>query len=201
MNILIVYCHPSQESYTYRVLQQLTRSLNKASISYEVSDLYASDFQSDMSVLEYQREGLGQIDLSLPEDVILEHQKIEKADGIIFLYPVWWSDCPAKLKGWFDRVYSLGYAYGLSSKVQAMKTKSYGLVLCTAGHPNEFLHEMGMAQSMRTVMIDDRLGKRFQRKEMIILGGTLDMESVREIHEEIVAGIGEKILSEVEDNN
>jgi NAD(P)H dehydrogenase (quinone) len=30
---------------------------------------------------------------------------------LVFIYPVWWSDCPAKLKGWFDRVLTYGYAY------------------------------------------------------------------------------------------
>ena len=31
-------------------------------------------------------------------------------------------------------------------------------------------------------MLDDRLGKRFENKEMMILGGTLDIEVVRQKH-------------------
>jgi len=63
-----------------------------------------------------------------------------------------------------------------------MKTIKYGFVVCTAGHSNEFLHEIGIAQSMQTVMLTDRLGTRFESKEMLILGGTLDIENVREKH-------------------
>jgi NAD(P)H dehydrogenase (quinone) len=125
-----------------------------------------------------------------------EHRKIEAADCIIFLYPLWWSDCPAKLKGWFDRVYSVGYAYGYDGagrKIQKMKTVPRGIVICTAGHPNEFLREIGIAESIRNVMLDDRLGKRFQQREMIILGGTLDLEKVKEQHRNIIKNLIEKL--------
>lgn len=182
MNILIVYSHPSEKSYTFQVLQQLKSVVSKQNWNLEISDLYAMNFQSDMSAEEYEREGFGKTNLPIPEDVLSEHNKIEKADCIIFLYPVWWSDCPAKLKGWFDRVYSVEYAYGQNEASKKMKTIPFGLVICTAGHPNEFLEEINMAQSMQTIMLDDRLGKRFENKEMLILGGTLELEKVMKKH-------------------
>ena len=136
------------------------------------------NFRTNMTEEEYKREGFVNLELPIPPDVKEEHRKIAEADCLIFVYPVWWSDCPAKLKGWFDRVYSVGYAYGYSesSTTPKMNPIKYGLVICTAGHPVEFLQEIGIAESMRNVMIDDRLGKRFRNKEMIILGGTLDKE-------------------------
>lgn len=196
MKILIVYAHPSNKSYTYEVLEQLKSNLEKEKLEYDISDLYQMDFQTDMSEAEYEREGFAKLTLPIPNDVQQEHQKIEKADCIIFVYPVWWSDCPAKLKGWFDRVYSVGYAYGYDGagqQTQQMKTVKYGLVICTAGHSNEFLNEIGIAQSMYHVMIDDRLGKRFEKKEMILLGGTLDKEKARMEHSKIINGIGKRI--------
>lgn len=189
MEVLIIYCHPSKKSYTYQILKQLKESFKKEDINFQVSDLYEIDFQSDMTVQEYEREGLLNLNLPISSDVLKEQEKIEKADCIIFLYPVWWSDCPSKLKGWFDRVYSVGYAYGHHHKdntIKKMKTIPYGIVLCTAGHPNEFLEEIGIAKSMKTVMIDDRLGQRFIKKEMIILGGTLILDKVVQKHSEIV---------------
>ena len=195
MKIQIIYCHPSKKSYTYQVLKQLESNLEKEELEYEISDLYAMNFKTDMTEEEYNREGFANVSLPIPKDVKEEHEKIGKADCLIFLYPVWWSDCPSKLKGWFDRVYSVGYAYGHnnSNQIDRMKILKYGLVICTAGHPNEFLEEIGIAKSMRHVMIDDRLGKRFKNKEMIILGGTLDKEKVRQTHFETINSIGEKI--------
>jgi len=198
MNILIVYSHPSKKSYTFQVLEELKKVLNDQCWNIEVSDLYEMNFQSDMTEQEYEREGFSKTELPISSDVIEEHKKIEKADCIIFLYPVWWSDCPAKLKGWFDRVYSVGYAYGHKPGFPKMKTIKQGIAICTAGHPNEFLTEIGIAESMQTIMLEDRLGKRFEQKEMIILGGTLDIEKVREKHklqiEELVVKIKSNCL-------
>lgn len=196
MNVLIVYCHPSKKSYTYQILEQIKKGLQTTELTFEVSDLYAMDFQSDMTEQEYEREGFANLELAISPDVKAEHKKIEAADCVLFLYPVWWSDCPAKLKGWFDRVYSVGYAYGYDAsgnRSQKMKTVKYGLVICTAGHPNAFLDEIGIAESMRNVMIDDRLGDRFEQKEMILLGGTLNKEQVQKQHFEIARNIGKQI--------
>ncbi len=195
MKVLIVYAHPSTKSYTYDILQQVKSSLTIEGLEYMVSDLYEMGFRTDLTEIEYEREGFAKIELPIPDDIKREHKKIEKADCIIFIYPVWWSDCPAKLKGWFDRVYSYGYAYGDydPNKLPKMKTVKLGLVICTAGHPNAFLKEIGIVESMRNVMIDDRLGKRFNNKEMIILGGTLNKEKVRPIHSNIIKTIGVKV--------
>ena len=196
MKIQIIYCHPSQKSYTHEILEQLKLSLIKENLKFEVSDLYMMNFQTDMNEEEYDREGFVNLDLPIPLDVKEEHRKIEQSDCLIFLYPVWWSDCPAKLKGWFDRVYSVGYAYGYNesrTSIQKMKIISYGIVLCTAGHPNEFLKEIGIAKSMKNVMIYDRVGQRFKKKEMIILGGTLDKKKVEDEHIATVKDIAKRI--------
>lgn len=193
MNILIVYAHPSKKSYTFQVLEHLKSIIAKQNWNLQISDLYESNFESDMSEEEYEREGFAKLDLPISKDVLDEQKKIENADCIIFLYPVWWSDCPAKLKGWFDRVYSAGYAYGQTESFPKMKTIPFGLVICTAGHPNAFLTEIGIAQSMENIMLEDRLGKRFKNKEMFILGGTLELEKVMEKHFAQLEGIVTKI--------
>jgi len=193
MNILIVYAHPSKKSYTFQVLEKLKTVLDRSEFNVEISDLYTNNFKSALSEEEYEREGFGKTELPVPDDVLAEQEKIEKADCIIFLYPVWWSDCPAKLKGWFDRVYSVGYAYGQNETSRKMKTVPLGLVICTAGHPNDFLNETEIAPSMVKVMLEDRLGKRFEEKEMIILGGTLDLDDVKKTHFQVIEKIPEKI--------
>lgn len=45
-------------------------------------------------------------------DVLAEQEKINRSDAIAFIYPVFWTEAPAKLVGWFDRVWTYGYAYG-----------------------------------------------------------------------------------------
>ncbi|MDF2475304.1 MAG: dehydrogenase [Sphingobacterium sp.] len=193
MNILIIYSHPSRESYTFEILNQLKNMCNAQNWHVDVSDLYANNFQSVMTAEEYEREGNSNTTLPIPQDVLEEHRKIENADCVIFLYPLWWSDCPAMMKGWFDRVYSVGYAYGQKPDLPKMKIIKYGAVICTAGHPNNFLNEIGIAQSMEKVMLEDRLGKRFQHKEMLVLGGTLEIDKVKEHHRNEISALVKNI--------
>jgi len=42
-----------------------------------------------------------------------EIEKVSWADMIIFQFPVWWSNMPAILKGWFDRVFIQGFVVDL----------------------------------------------------------------------------------------
>lgn len=48
----------------------------------------------------------------LPEDVTVEQSKLLKADAIVVQFPLWWYGMPAILKGWFDRVFVSGFAFG-----------------------------------------------------------------------------------------
>ena len=49
-----------------------------------------------------------------PKDVLEQQQKIAQAQALVFISPVWFVGFPAILKGWFDRVFTLGFAFGLS---------------------------------------------------------------------------------------
>ncbi len=53
MNIFIVYAHPSENSFTFAVKEELIKSLSAAGHTIVVSDLYKMNFQTDMSESEY----------------------------------------------------------------------------------------------------------------------------------------------------
>jgi len=50
---------------------------------------------------------------ALTEDVRAEQDKLLWADTLILQFPLWWFSMPAILKGWVDRVYAYGFAYGV----------------------------------------------------------------------------------------
>lgn len=184
MHVYIVYAHPARDSFNRYVLETFKSGLFEAGHSYEVGDLYKMDFKSEMDSDQYQREVGMDPDAPIPEDVKLEQEKIDKADLLAFIYPVWWSDCPAKLKGWFDRVLTYGYAYFYDSwetrhtRINVEKA----IVICSAGHSLDHLEETGIAQSMRTIMLNDRLlGVGIRKASMEILGGMMpNDDSMRE---------------------
>ncbi|MEI8633314.1 NAD(P)H-dependent oxidoreductase [Vibrio sp. PP-XX7] len=45
-------------------------------------------------------------------DIQQEQDKLRWADTVIFQFPFWWFSMPAIMKGWFERVYAYGFAYG-----------------------------------------------------------------------------------------
>ena len=49
-----------------------------------------------------------------PKDAREQWEKIDAADGLAFIAPVFWLHFPAILKGWFERVFAYGKAYALT---------------------------------------------------------------------------------------
>jgi NAD(P)H dehydrogenase (quinone) len=184
MHAYIVFAHPSKQSFTHAVLQSFIAGLRETTHTFEVGDLYEMGFQTDMDLAQYERETSFDGSLPVPADIAAEQERLKRADGLVLVYPVWWSDCPAKLKGWFDRVWTLGYAYDYDETGHAAPGIGIerALVICPAGHPVEHLEETGIAQSMRRVMLNDRLlGVGVSEATMEILGGMVDQDSaVRE---------------------
>ncbi len=78
MNVQIVYCHPSKKPYTYQILEQLKKELQKERVEFKVSDLYEMTFNGDMTEHEYNREGFSDLTLPILLDVQREHEKIGK---------------------------------------------------------------------------------------------------------------------------
>jgi NAD(P)H dehydrogenase (quinone) len=183
MKVFIVYAHPSEDSFTRQVRDRFIAGLESAGHSYILSDLYRMNFRTDMSEAEYFREAHYRRELPVPEDVAAEQAKINASDAIVFIYPVFWSDAPAKLVGWFDRVWTYGFAYGNSGASgrragdppeisRTMKRLERGLVICVAGNTMDYFDETGLLEAMKKIMLDDRLFDRVKQKDMIVLDGT-----------------------------
>ncbi|MFG2642156.1 NAD(P)H-dependent oxidoreductase [Streptomyces sp. NPDC048370] len=165
----VVYAHPSERSFTREVLDAFLGGLTEAGRPYTVSDLYAMDFRSELTRAEYERESGYDADAPVPDDVAAEHARLAAAGTWVFVYPVWWADCPARLKGWFDRVWTVGFARGTTGRPTPAEK---ALVLCTAGYDIAELEASGCYRAMRTVMLTDRIGERARTSEFVVLGGS-----------------------------
>ncbi len=167
MKIFIVYTHPCEDSFTRHVRDEFIKGLESAGHSYDISDLYKMGFNSDISEAEYLREANYRNDLPIPHDIMIEQDKINSCDVIVFIYPIFWTDVPAKLKGWFDRVWTYGFAYGN----RTMKKLQKALIICISGHTIDNLNKFGHFESMKTVMIGDRIFDRVKESRMLIFDG------------------------------
>jgi NAD(P)H dehydrogenase (quinone) len=149
MNVLIVYAHEEPKSFNGAMRDTAIRVLQELGHTVEVSDLYAMQFnpvggKHDFTALAepgYFKYGVEQTKASeaktFAADVAAEHEKLLRADFLIFQFPLWWFGLPAILKGWVDRVFAAGLTYGggrwYSNGV--FKGKRAMLSLTTGGGP------------------------------------------------------------------
>ncbi|KAM8856797.1 LOW QUALITY PROTEIN: ribosyldihydronicotinamide dehydrogenase [quinone]-like [Spinachia spinachia] len=73
-------------------------------------------------------------------DITEEQGKLTEADLVVFQFPMYWFTVPAILKGWMDRVLTLGYAYSDERRYsQGMfKDKKAMLSFTTGSHESMF---------------------------------------------------------------
>ena len=103
MNVLVVYCHPSENSFTSEVKNSFVKGLEEAGHTYTISDLYAEGFNPVMSKEEYHREGFYKLDMTVCPDVIREQERMNSSDVSVFIYHVFWTASKGKREGWLKR--------------------------------------------------------------------------------------------------
>ena len=135
---LIVYAHPYDGSFNHAVLEAATSALDKAGKPYDVVDLYADGFDP-----RYTAEELALFSEGGTLDPLVSHYQklIEGASRIIVVCPIWWSDVPAIVKGFVDKVMKQSWAYhATASGVKGHLTHiQQVLVLTTSTAPTWFL--------------------------------------------------------------
>lgn len=123
MHALIVHAHPEPRSFNAALKELALHTLRRRGHTVEVSDLYAQKFNPAEGPEHYEHRTEPECFAALAEqrhayetgtlplDVRREIARLERADLVIFQFPLWWHAQPAILKGWFDRVFVSGGLY------------------------------------------------------------------------------------------
>lgn len=99
--------------------------------------------------------------LGAPRDVAEQQAKVARADALVFIAPVYFVGLPAILKGWIERVFSLGFAFGLTpdgwrgdigGRVPLLKHEKALIIQTTIFDAKSY--EGGLKEAMR-VLIDE----------------------------------------------
>jgi NAD(P)H dehydrogenase (quinone) len=124
VNALIVYAHHEPTSFNAALRDAAASALRESGHGVEVSDLYAMGFDPvsdrrnfgsvfDTTRLQQQaEEAHASRGGGFAPELRSEMDKLARCDLLIFLFPIWWLGMPAILKGWVDRVFAVGVAYG-----------------------------------------------------------------------------------------
>lgn len=165
MHVCIIYAHPSENSFTAKVRDAFAEGLAQSGHSYVISDLYKEQFDSTFSEADYLREAFYDGSKPIPADILAEQEKVNAADALAFIYPVFWTEAPEKLVGWFQRVWTYGFAYG---EAPSMKRLRKVLFLVTMGGSLKDPIRQAQAEAMKTVMLGDRIGNRAEESAFFI---------------------------------
>jgi Putative NADPH-quinone reductase (modulator of drug activity B) len=141
--VLLIHCHPVADSYSTAISQVVADALIKSQHEVRLRRLY---FQGDRNecyggktfgsaLTPEERVGyhverntqLRENEEGMKLVASLEIQEAVKdlrwCDSIVFVYPTWWFDFPAVMKGYFDRVFLPGVAFKLPSEETTDRTR------------------------------------------------------------------------------
>lgn len=108
MRVLVIYCHPNPESFNAAIRDTVLEALRESGHEARLIDLYGRGFNPVMSMADlqvYNEEGKNLDPFRDQADDLLW------AEAVIFIYPTWWFNVPAMLKGWLERVLVPGFAF------------------------------------------------------------------------------------------
>ncbi|MCR4267588.1 NAD(P)H-dependent oxidoreductase [Nitratireductor sp. ZSWI3] len=138
MKVLLVFAHPEPKSLSASLRDVAISELEATGHEVRVSDLYAMGWKSEVDRADFP--GLSADERLLPvaasknafatgtltDDVKTEIEKLLWADMLILQFPLWWFTMPAILKGWVDRVFAYGFAYGVGEHSDKRWGDRYG---------------------------------------------------------------------------
>ncbi len=138
MHALVVVAHPDPGSLSHGIAAQVAEgvSLSAPGASAELADLAAEGFDPRFGAADlaaHRREA------PPPPDVVAEQARINRADALVLVYPVYWWSMPGLLKGWVDRVFTNGWAFdflegaGLVKKLRRLRVHLVALAGADAG--------------------------------------------------------------------
>jgi len=108
MRILLVLAHPLEESFAASVAETVRQKLIANGHTVDLLDLYREGFDPRLTVSERLRYFEPAYDPAEAEPFI---SRLKQADGLVLVFPQWWFNFPAILKGFFDRVFAPGVAF------------------------------------------------------------------------------------------
>jgi len=138
MKILLVFAHPEPLSLNGALRDVAIHELEAQGYEVRVSDLDADRWKSEVGRADFPSPTPSARFMpaaaskkafeanTLTEDVKAEIEKLLWADALILQFPLWWFTMPAILKGWVDRVFAYGFAYGVGEHSDARWGDRYG---------------------------------------------------------------------------
>ncbi|MCB8881602.1 NAD(P)H-dependent oxidoreductase [Acidisoma cellulosilytica] len=128
MKVLVLYAHPVETSFNAAVHQAALKGLRRAGHTIDNCDLYAEGFQPVLT----RAERLAYHDSPANRAPVADYvARLQAAEALVIVSPVWNFGFPAILKGYFDRVFLPGVSFDMvDGKVATMLHNIGKLTAC-----------------------------------------------------------------------
>lgn len=102
--ITLIYGHPDKESFSFALAEAYKKGAVDAGA--EVQEIILADMEFNPNLQYGYRKRT-----ELEPDLLAAWEKIQWADHLVWVYPVWWGSIPALLKGFIDRLFLPGFVF------------------------------------------------------------------------------------------
>lgn len=102
--ILIINGHPNIESFNFGIAESYKKGALSSNAQVETIVIADLKFNPNLQ-FGYQKR------TELEPDLLDAWQKIQNADHLVWIHPVWWGGLPAITKGFIDRLFLPGMAF------------------------------------------------------------------------------------------
>ena len=141
MKALVVLAHPLPESFAAANARMIIETLEASGHTVDFLDLYAEDFDPRLTAAERASYMTDRYDLSAIAPVV---ERLRAAEALIQVFPQWWFNLPAMMKGFIDRVFVPGVAFELDAAGGRLIPKldhiKHFWVVTTTGSPWWIVH-------------------------------------------------------------
>jgi len=156
VHLLTVFSHPFADKYPAAVMAAFHQSFADAGHSVDILDLHRENFDPRFTCDDHAHFWGG----PLPREIAAMHLRVEEADRLAFVFPVYWWGMPAMMKGWIERVFTGGWAYqfgaGVKDRGKAPPTSLLGniptVLIGIAGSTRRTYEKYGYGEAMKTQM-------------------------------------------------
>ena len=149
MRVHLVQCHPLSDSLNAHLAGRIAQMLAEAGHDVDRLDLYGHGFAPAMTAEE--RQGYYGAPVSTPDIAPLQ-SRLAAADHLVLVFPTWWFSLPAMLKGWFDRVWSPGFAYDHGTPIRPRLTRLKSVTVVTTLGAPWWIDRLVMHQPVKKVL-------------------------------------------------
>ena len=180
MKVAIIFNHPYEGSYCNAILEATLNGLTKANHQVDVLHLDQDGFNPVMTAADLKAFRDRR---AIDPQVLSYKQRLDSAQHLIFIFPVWWEVMPAMMKGFIDKVMFPGLAYDYKANGYGMfplLKDVKGVTVITTMNTPSFLYRFIFGNAVKKALITGTFWKMgYKNRKWINLSSVKMVSNVK----------------------